>query len=252
MTLSGGAGGGHWDTPLRRQTWASPDAGRHDAAATFPRHGTVAALNVLVMGHAQVVAHLVGHGGRHTDGVLVVVLQGEAVLAGAACTTPTPTRAPPPLPQVRLGAGRGLLPTTLLKAPTHPPGEVAIQVFQPMWMARGRACGPRSPGLPFTHSAPALNRAPHPEASKPRPDSLHTWFTAPEPREHMDDTLASPTVVPVKSTPLETRGVRGRGCPESRLPPACPSFSHSPPWLQGPSSLRPRPTYVISCALSCW
>lgn len=31
-----------------------------------------------------------------------------------------------------------------------------------------------------------------------------TWFTAPECREHAADTLASPTVVPMKSTPLET------------------------------------------------
>ena len=63
---------------------ASPDAGRHHAAAALPRHGAVTAGDVLVVVHAQVVAHLVGHGARHTDGVLAVVLQGGR--AGWGCS----------------------------------------------------------------------------------------------------------------------------------------------------------------------
>ena len=56
---------------------ASPDAGRHDALAGAGACRAVAALDVLIVVHAQVVAHLVGHGARHTDGVRAVVLLGN-------------------------------------------------------------------------------------------------------------------------------------------------------------------------------
>lgn len=83
---SEGWGGGQppvpWDTPAGREAlgragWgqASPDAGRHHAAAAVLWHRAVAVLDVLVVVHAQVVAHLVGHGARHADGVRAVVLQ---------------------------------------------------------------------------------------------------------------------------------------------------------------------------------
>lgn len=58
------------------------------------------------------------------------------------------------------------------------------------------------------------------------PGGQQTWFTAPESWEHTAATLASPTVVPVNSTPLETRAVCKGGRPENRLPP------HRPPWPQ--------------------
>lgn len=66
----GCGGGGTQGTLLCKRPPASPDAGCHDAAAALPWHRAVTALDVLVVVHAQVVAHLVGHGGRHADGVL--------------------------------------------------------------------------------------------------------------------------------------------------------------------------------------
>ena len=72
---------GPWARLDRR---ASPDAGRHHTAATLPRHRAVAAGDVLVVVHAQVVAHLMGHGARHADGIQAVVLQGGR--AGWGCS----------------------------------------------------------------------------------------------------------------------------------------------------------------------
>lgn len=72
----------------------SPNAGRHDAAAAVPRFGAVATLDVVIVVHAQVVAHLVGHGARHTHRVLAVVLWGGAVRAAAALLPALRPRSP--------------------------------------------------------------------------------------------------------------------------------------------------------------
>lgn len=54
--------------------WTSPKALGHDAAATLMWYRAVAAWDVLIMVHAQVVAQLMGHGGCYTNGVLGMIL----------------------------------------------------------------------------------------------------------------------------------------------------------------------------------
>lgn len=73
----------------------SPNAARHDAAAALPWHRAVAALDVLVVVHAQVVAQLVGHGRCHANGVLAVVLCRGLSSLGQRLTHP-PRPAPSP------------------------------------------------------------------------------------------------------------------------------------------------------------
>lgn len=51
-----------------------PKAFSHDAATSLPWYRTIAAMDVFIMGHAQVVAHLMGHGGCYTNRVPEVVL----------------------------------------------------------------------------------------------------------------------------------------------------------------------------------
>lgn len=58
----------------------------------------------------------------------------------------------------------------------------------------------------------------------------------------MADTLASPTVSPMKSTPLETRAVSAGGYPDST------SFHAALPGVPCLACLLP--THVMSCALS--
>ena len=67
---------------------------------------------------------------------------------------------------------------------------------------------------------PQVLRPPLPPPPQPATASVQhtcadprTWFTAPELWEHMADTLASPTVVPVKSTPLGRRAVSVEATP---------------------------------------
>lgn len=60
----------------------SPDAACHDTAPVSFGDGAVAAGHVLVVGHAQVVPHLVSHGGRGADGVGAVVLRDKELSVG--------------------------------------------------------------------------------------------------------------------------------------------------------------------------
>ena len=102
---------------------------------------------------------------------------------------------------------------------------------------------------PFTCSAsgPGLTAAPAPHGRlQPLPSEPcrpRTWFTAPELEEHMVDTLASPTVVPVKSTPLEAE----QRPLESGAPEPAPQAPHP----RGGVAPAPQLAHVMSCTLSC-
>ena len=127
--------------------------------------------------------------------------------------------------------------TVAASAPSRWPGH-----------SRGRA-GDLSALPPFTRSAsgPGLTAAPAPHGRlqplSSEPCRPRTWFTAPELGEHMVDTLASPTVVPVKSTPLGSRAASaGERRPGARAP------SPSPQGRRGPA---PQLAHVMSCTLSC-
>lgn len=93
------------------------------------------------------------------------------------------------------------------------------------------------PHVPATAQSPTPTPGDQLQLLSPNPGRVpRTWFTAPESREHMADTLASPTVVPVKSTPLETRECRV-WTPWEQLPPGAPC---EPAWPCAPPPTPPR------------
>lgn len=65
----------------------SPGGGCHDAP-TVSRTGWATVRGVVA--HAEVVAHLVGHGGSHADGILRVVLHRESSGQEGCCPQPNP------------------------------------------------------------------------------------------------------------------------------------------------------------------
>lgn len=131
------------------------------------------------------------------------------------CLMPHPCPPPPP--------------TALLRASMHPPGQAPAPVFQPVGTAQGQACGPGSSGLPTRRPANLVH--------SPRVLGAHG--------RHLGQSHGGPGELNPAANKSSARMRTPRNLPPSRVPLVPTQASQVP-------ALRPPPTYVISCALSCW
>lgn len=143
---------------------------------------------------------------------------------------PHPCPPHPPSPALRrLQAWPFLRPTALLRASMHPPGQAPAPVFQPAGAAQGQACGPGSSGLP--------TRRPANLVYSPRVLGAHG--------RHLGQSHGGPGELNPPANKSSARMRTLRNLPPSRVPLIPTQASQAP-------ARRPPPTYVISCALSCW